>query len=77
MKKISVVLCELRVSVVSSVVLRGLCVSVVSLLILQSCNIPKDGEQENIATSKLEMLTNLGNDTAKVVKDTTAKPEAH
>ena len=38
-----------------------------------SCTIPKDGEQENIATSKLEMLTNLGNDTAKVATDTTAK----
>jgi len=46
-------------------------------IIVVSCNVPKDGEQENIATSKLEMLTNLGNDTVKVVKDTTVQPEAH
>ncbi len=45
-------------------------------IIVVSCNIPKDGEQENIATSKLEMLTNLGNDTVKVVKDT-ASQQAH
>ncbi len=47
-------------------------------LALVCCNVPKDGEQENIATSKLEMMTNLGNeDTVKVVKDSTAHSEAH
>ncbi|MBL7909725.1 MAG: hypothetical protein JNJ41_01565 [Bacteroidia bacterium] len=36
-----------------------------------ACNVPKDGEQENIPTSKLEVLTNLGEDSTNVVKDTT------
>jgi hypothetical protein len=51
-----------------------------SIIVLSfiSCNIPKDGEQENIATSKLEVLTNLGNeDSNKVVKDTVSHLEAH
>lgn len=37
-----------------------------------ACNVPKDGEQENIPTSKLEVLTNLADDTAKVAADSTA-----
>lgn len=36
-----------------------------------ACNVPKDGEQENIPTSKLEVLTNLGEDSTNVIKDTT------
>ena len=48
------------------------------VVIVASCNVPKDGEQENIPTSKLEVLTNLGDeDTAKVAKDSTAHSEAH
>ena len=48
------------------------------LVAFASCNVPKDGEQENIPTSKLEVLTNLGDeDTAKVVKDSTAHSETH
>jgi hypothetical protein len=36
-----------------------------------ACNVPKDGDQENIPTSKLEVLTNLGEDSTNVIKDTT------
>ncbi|MEO6304784.1 MAG: hypothetical protein ABIP51_16605 [Bacteroidia bacterium] len=36
-----------------------------------ACNVPKEGEQENIPTSKLEVLTNLGEDSTNVIKDTT------
>ena len=53
--------------------MKILIASIILLVTIFSCTVPKDGEQENIATSKLEMLTNLGNDTAKVEKDTTLK----
>ncbi len=37
-----------------------------------ACNVPKDGEEEKVPTNKLEVLTELADDTAKVA-DTTAK----
>lgn len=44
------------------------------VIVVASCNVPKDGEQENIPTSKLEVLTNLGDeDTAKAAGDDTTK----
>lgn len=42
-------------------------------LMVAACNVPKDGETENVPTNKLEVLTNLGDDTAKVAVDSTAK----
>jgi hypothetical protein len=43
----------------------------VIVLAFASCNVPKQGEEENIPTNKLEVLTNLADDTTKV--DSTAK----
>jgi hypothetical protein len=44
------------------------------VLALASCNVPKEGEEENIPTNKLEVLTGLGDeDTAKVAADSTVK----
>ena len=53
-------------------------VLVIIVAVIASCNVPKDGEQENIPTSKLEVLTNLGNeDSSTVVKDSTAHSAEH
>ena len=38
-----------------------------------ACNVPKDGEQENIPTSKLEVLTGLGDEDSTKTADSTAK----
>ena len=58
--------------------MKKLIASIILSVTIFSCTVPKDGEQENIATSKLEMMTNLGNeDTVKVVKDTVANTPAH
>ncbi len=58
--------------------MKKLTVYFILVIAFVACNVPKDGEQENIATSKLEVLTNLGEDTAKVVKDTAnTHSEAH
>jgi len=38
-----------------------------------ACNVPKEGEEEKIPTSKLEILTELADDTTKVAADSTAK----
>ncbi|MEI8137520.1 MAG: hypothetical protein WCH21_09385 [Bacteroidota bacterium] len=44
------------------------------VIVVASCNVPKDVEQENIPTSKLEVLTNLGDeDKAKAAGDDTTK----
>ncbi|MDO8999586.1 MAG: hypothetical protein Q7W45_07465 [Bacteroidota bacterium] len=42
--------------------------------VITSCNIPKDGEGENVPTSKLEILTSLGDDdtTGVLAEDSTA-----
>ncbi|MBA3682301.1 MAG: hypothetical protein H0W73_14250 [Bacteroidetes bacterium] len=42
----------------------------VVVLAFASCNVPKEGEEENIPTSKLEVLTNLGEDSTNIIKDT-------
>lgn len=53
-------------------------VLVLVVAVIASCNVPKDGTEENIPTSKLEVLTNLGDeDTVKVLKDSTAHSEVH
>ena len=53
-------------------------VLVIIVALIASCNVPKDGEQENIPTSKLAVLTNLGNeDSSTVVKDSTAHSAEH
>lgn len=43
------------------------------VLAFASCNVPKEGEEEKIPTSKLEVLTDLADDTTKVAADSTAK----
>ena len=43
------------------------------LIAFVACNVPKDGDKENIPTSKLEVLTNLGDDTTSVAKDSIKK----
>ena len=53
-------------------------VLVIIVAVIASCNVPKDGEQENIPTNKLEVLTNLGNeDSSTVVKDSIAHSAEH
>jgi len=50
-------------------------VIIFSILVIAfvACNVPKDGEQEDVPTSKLEVLTNLGDDTTGVTDSSTKK----
>ena len=51
--------------------MKKVAVYLILAVALVACNVPKDGEEENIPTSKLEVLTDLGEDSTNIIKDTT------
>lgn len=51
--------------------MKNLVACFILLGIFTSCNVPKDGNEENIPTSKLEVLTSLGDEDSIIEKQDT------